>query len=71
MDKMLTFTVREQDMGGWGDTAIITAGQLLCIPLLMVGGMLGEGLSLGGVVFCAFGGTLILLVCACFAGVLL
>jgi cytosine permease len=34
----------------------------------MVGGMLGEGLSLGGVLFCVIAGGLILLGCACFMG---
>jgi cytosine permease len=68
MNRMLTFRVKEQDRQGWGDTALITAGQLLCIPALTVGGMLGEGLSLGGVAFCALAGTLILLACAGFMG---
>jgi cytosine permease len=65
---MLTFKVKEQDRQGWGDTALITAGQLLCIPALMIGGILGEGLSLGVVAFCTLTGTLVLLACACFMG---
>ncbi|MDR1637615.1 MAG: cytosine permease, partial [Treponema sp.] len=67
---MLTFKVTEdskQDRGG--TFVLITAGQLICIPALMVGGMLGEGLSLGGVLFCTAAGGLILLGCACFMGV--
>jgi cytosine permease len=48
--------------------ALITAGQMLCIPALMVGGMLGAGLSLAGVAFCTAAGGLILLVCVCFVG---
>jgi cytosine permease len=35
---------------------------------LLLGGMLGEGLSLGGVAFCVIIGVLILLACACFMG---
>jgi cytosine permease len=68
MKKMITFKVKEDDRQGWGSMALITAGQFICIPALMVGGMLGEGLSFGGVFFCAVAGGLILLGCACFMG---
>ncbi|MDR2304497.1 MAG: cytosine permease, partial [Treponema sp.] len=68
MNRMLTFKVKEEDRQGWGGMAVITAGQWLCIPALMVGGMLAEGLSLAGVAFCVAAGGLILLFCACFTG---
>jgi cytosine permease len=68
MNRMFSFKVKEQDRQDWGGIAVITAGQLLCIPALMVGGMLGEGLSLGGVVFCVAAGGLMLLFCAGFTG---
>jgi cytosine permease len=70
MNKILTLKTKEndrQDRGG--SLAIITAGQLLHISALMVGGMLGEGLSLGGLLFCVIAGGLILLGCACFMGI--
>ncbi|MDR2785836.1 MAG: cytosine permease [Treponema sp.] len=69
MNRILSFKVREQGRQGWGGIALITAVQLICIPALMVGGILGEGLSLAGVAFCAVIGSLILLVCACFVGI--
>jgi cytosine permease len=68
MNRMFSFKVKEQDRRGWGAMAVITAGQLLCIPALMVGGILGEGLSLAGVVFCVAAGGLVLLFCACCTG---
>ncbi|MDR3193007.1 MAG: cytosine permease, partial [Treponema sp.] len=68
MNRMLTFKVKDQDRQGWRGMAVITAGQLLCIPALMVGGMLGEGLSLAGAAFCTAAGGLILLVCVYFVG---
>jgi cytosine permease len=68
MNRMLTFKVKEEDRQGWGGLALVTAGQWFHIPALIVGGMLGEGLSLAGVAFCILTGGLILLVCACFMG---
>jgi cytosine permease len=65
---MFSFKVKEQDRQGWGGIAVITAGQLLCIPALMVGGILGEGLSLGGAIFSTAVGGLMLLFCAGFTG---
>jgi cytosine permease len=70
MNRLFTFKVKEQDrQDRGGNLALITAGQLICIPALMVGGMLGEGLPLGGVLFCVIIGGLILLGCACFMGI--
>jgi cytosine permease len=65
---MLTFKVKEEDRQDWGGPALLTAGQLLCIPALMVGGMLGGGLSPAGIAFCTVTGGLILWACACFMG---
>ncbi|MDR2068825.1 MAG: cytosine permease, partial [Spirochaetaceae bacterium] len=69
MNRMFTFRVKEQDRQGWGGTALIIAGQWIHIAALTVGGMLGEGLSLGGAIFCTIAGALILLPCTCFMGV--
>jgi cytosine permease len=68
MDRMFSFKVREQDRQGWGNMAAITAGPWLCIPVFMVGGMLGEGLPPGGLVLCTVIGILIVLACMCFVG---
>jgi cytosine permease len=70
MNSIFTFRVKESDRRDRGGSlALITLGQLLCIPVLMVGGMLGEGMSLGGLLFCGIAGGLILLGCACFMGI--
>jgi cytosine permease len=70
MNRMFTFRVKENDRRDRGrGLAIITIGQWLHIPALMVGGMLCEGLSLGGLIFCVIAGGLILLGCACFIGI--
>jgi cytosine permease len=69
MDRLFSFKTREQDWQGWGNMAAITAGPWICIPVFMVGGLLGEGLTPGGFVFCALIGILIVLACMCFVGV--
>jgi cytosine permease len=70
MNSIFTFKVKENDRRDRGGSlALITAGQLLHISALMVGGMLGDELSLGGLFFCVIAGGLILLGCACFMGV--
>jgi cytosine permease len=70
MNKMLTLKIKEdgrRDRGG--GLALITSAQMICLPPFMLGGMLGEGLSLGGFFFCVVAGGLILLGCACFMGI--
>jgi cytosine permease len=69
MNTMLTFRAQEQDRQGWGSVAVITAGQWFGVAALMVGGILGEGLSLVELGFCALAGCLILLGCAWFMGI--
>jgi cytosine permease len=69
MNRMLTFKAKEQDRQGWGATAFITAGQWICIPALMVGGILVEGFSFAGLFFCVVLGGCIILLCACFVGI--
>jgi cytosine permease len=69
MSKMLSFKVKNEDRQDGKSMALITAGQLICIPALMVGGMLGKGLPLPGIIVCVIAGGLILLGCACFMGV--
>ena len=69
MNTMLTFRVKEQDRQSWGAVAAITAGQWFGVAAFMVGGMLGEGLSLARVGFCALMGALLLLGCAWFMGI--
>jgi cytosine permease len=67
---MLTFRVKESDRRDQGGSlALVNVGQWFNISALMVGGMLGEGLSLGGVLFCGIAGGLILLGCVCFMGI--
>jgi cytosine permease len=68
-DTMFTLKVKEQDRQGWGAVAVITAGQWFGIAALMVGGILGEGLSLVELGLCALVGALVLLGCASFMGI--
>jgi cytosine permease len=70
MNRMLTFKIREQDRQNWGSLALIIAGKWICLSALMMGGILIEGLSLGGLLFCVIAGGLILLGCALFMGIL-
>jgi cytosine permease len=69
MNNMLTFKVRDKDrQDGGGILALLVAGQWSCLPALMLGGMLIEGLSPGGLIVCVTAGGFILLACACFMG---
>ena len=47
MKKSTGFEIREEERQSWGSIAMVWIGSVICVPALMVGGMLGNGLSLG------------------------
>jgi cytosine permease len=69
MNSMLSFKVRERGRQGWVGLALIPGGMMFCLPAFFIGGMLSEGLSLGGVAFCLIAGFLILFVYGALVGV--
>ena len=52
MKKSTVFEIREEERQSWGSIAMVWIGSVICVPALMVGGMLGNGLSMGGRDFC-------------------
>jgi cytosine permease len=66
---MLSFKVKKQDRQGSVDLALIPGGMIFCLPAFFIGGMLSEGLSLGGVAFCLVAGFLILFLCGALVGI--
>ena len=48
MKKSTGFEIREEERQSWGSIAMVWIGSVICVPALMVGGMLGNGLSMGG-----------------------
>ncbi|GMQ61419.1 cytosine permease [Vallitalea maricola] len=49
-EKSTGFEVKQEQRQSWQSIAIVWIGSMICVPCLMVGGLLGNGLSLGGVV---------------------
>ena len=41
------FTIRAEERQSWGSITMVWIGAMICVPALMIGGMLGAGLSLG------------------------
>ncbi|MDR1894936.1 MAG: cytosine permease [Spirochaetales bacterium] len=66
---MLTFKVRDQERQGWLGLALIPGGMMFCLPAFFIGGMLSEGLSLGGVALCLAAGFLILFIYGALMGI--
>ena len=55
MKKSTGFEIREEERQSWGSIAMVWIGSVICVPALMVGGMLGNGLTMGGMHFPAPG----------------
>ncbi|QUH29250.1 cytosine permease [Vallitalea guaymasensis] len=49
-EKSTGFEVKQEQRQSWQSIAIVWIGSMICVPCLMVGGLLGNGLSLGNVV---------------------
>ena len=46
MDKTNGFKIQEEERQGWISIAMVWTGSVICVPALMIGGMLGAGLTL-------------------------
>lgn len=47
MKKQSGFEIKESERQSWVSIALVWIGSMICVPALMIGGMLGSGLSLG------------------------
>lgn len=51
MSKKITgFEVKDEQRQNWGSIAMVWVGSMICVPCLMVGGLLGTSLSLSNIV---------------------
>ena len=51
MSKPTGFEIKAAERQSWGSIAMVWIGSVICVPALMIGGMLGAGLSLGSCIF--------------------
>lgn len=49
-EKSTGFEVKQEQRQSWQSIAMVWIGSMICVPCLMVGGLLGSGLSLGNVI---------------------
>lgn len=47
MKKTTGFEIKAEERQSWGSITMIWIGSMICVPALMIGGILGAGLSLG------------------------
>lgn len=62
------FEISASQRQSWGSLAMIWIGSMICVPCLMIGGILGMGFTLGGVVLCVLLGYGIVCTYMCFMG---
>lgn len=62
------FEIKESERQSWLSLAMIWTGSMICIPCLMIGGVIGTGLSLGEVVLAVLVGYGIVCIYMCLVG---
>ena len=62
------FEIKESERQSWLSLAMIWTGSMICIPCLMIGGVIGTGLSLGEVVLAVLAGYGIVCIYMCLVG---
>lgn len=70
MEKGTGFEVRTEERQSWGSIAMVWVGSTICVPALMIGGMLGSGLSMGSFLLAIVIGYALICVFMCFMGML-
>lgn len=68
MKKETGFEISADQRQSWVSIAFVWIGSLICVPALMVGGMLGSGLSLGKCLLSILIGYTIICVYMCLMG---
>ena len=67
-NKQLAFEIRAEERQSWVSIAMVWIGSVICVPALMIGGMLGAGLSLGNCVLAILVGYAMICVFMSFHG---
>lgn len=62
------YEIKESERQSWLSLAMIWTGSMICIPCLMIGGVLGAGLSLSGVILAVLAGYGIVCLYMCLVG---
>ena len=70
MKKISGFEIKAEERQRWGSIAMVWIGSVICVPALMIGGMLGSGLSLGNLVVAILLGYALICVFMIFMGML-
>lgn len=70
MKKSTGFEIKAEERQGWGSITMIWIGSMICVPALMIGGMLGSGLSLGACALAIIIGYALICVFMSFMGML-
>ena len=68
MKKPTGFQIREEERQSWGSITMVWIGAMICVPALMIGGMIGAGLSLGMAALAIFIGYALICVLMSFMG---
>lgn len=67
-EKLKSFKIQESERQSWGSLAMIWIGSMICVPSLMIGGLLGLSMTLPQVLLCIFIGYAIVCTYMCFMG---
>ena len=70
MKKAAGFQIQAEERQSWGSIAMVWIGSVICVPALMIGGMLGAGLSLGNCVLAILVGYALICMFMIFMGML-
>ena len=70
MQRQTGFEVQPEERQSWGSIAMVWIGSTICVPALMIGGMLGSGLSMGAFLLAITIGYVLICVFMCFMGML-
>lgn len=70
MKKITGFEIKAEERQRWGSIAMVWIGSVICVPALMIGGMLGSGLSLGNLLLAILLGYALICVFMIFMGML-
>ena len=67
-DQENSFVVKAEERQSWGSLTMIWVGSMICVPCLMIGGLLVSGMTLGNVLISTIIGYAIVIAYMCFMG---
>ena len=68
MQQTKGFTIKAEERQSWGSITMVWIGAMICVPALMIGGMIGAGLSLGAAALAITVGYLLICLFMSFMG---